>query len=311
MFGKILFSTTAQPNNDNAAKVAFDLASRNGAELLLFHVYGLPSRGFSQSVQDLKSGENNISDDDYRSWVEDELQHIYAGQISGMKGGVARLEGAVGVPATEILRYARQENVDIIVMGAHSREDSDSSSSRVRDIIGNTMQKVAKAARCPVLIVNRPCNTCWRMFSNIIFCTDFSKPADAAFQFAYNTAKEVGAKLYLFHAVDISNPVEGVLSPQGDIESRLNKARELMEAKYTPRMSGYDNYQFDICEGTPYVEILKYAREKQADLIVMAHHTKNDEDLDADIGTTVEQVVLRSACPVASVNRTDKVELSV
>ena len=72
-------------------------------------------------------------------------------------------------------------------------------------------------------------------------------------------------------------------------------------------MTDYDNYQVDILEGTPYVEILKYARAKQADLIVMAHHTKDSDNENADIGSTVEQVVLRSACPVASVNRPDKI----
>lgn len=311
MFGKILFATTAQPNSDNAAKVAFDLASRNDARLYLFHVLGLPSRGFSQTVQDLKTGEQAGVDDDYAAWVEDELKHIYEKLLTDMKGGAAQIETAVGVPSTEILREARKENVDIIVMGAHNREDDSSASSRVRAVIGNTMQKVAKAARCPVLIVNRPCNTCWRMFSNIVFCADFSRPADNAFQFAYNTAKEVGAKLYLFHAVDISNPIEGMLAAQADIEEKVARAKELMEEKYVRNMTDYDNYQVDIFEGTPYVEILKYAREKQADLIVMAHHTRDYDDEDADIGTTVEQVVLRSACPVASVNRPDKVELQV
>ena len=49
--------------------------------------------------------------------------------------------------------------------------------------------------------------------------------------------------------------------------------------------------------------ILKVARENEADLIVMAHHSSDLSDDDADIGSTVEQVVLRSACPVASVTR--------
>ena len=35
----------------------------------------------------------------------------------------------------------------------------------------------------------------------------------------------------------------------------------------------------------------------------MAHHSSDLSDDDADIGSTVEQVVLRSACPVASVPR--------
>ncbi|HSO20122.1 MAG TPA: universal stress protein, partial [Desulfosarcina sp.] len=60
--------------------------------------------------------------------------------------------------------------------------------------------------------------------------------------------------------------------------------------------------------GTPYVEILKFAREKQADLIVMAHHTREIDPEQALLGSTVEQVVLRSSCPVTSVNHPDKAD---
>ena len=307
MFEKILFTTTAMPNSDNAAKVAFDMAYRYEARLYLFHVLGLPSRGFGHTVRDLKSGEQDTADADYRAWVEEELKSIYADQLDSMPDGSVITQLAVGVPATEVLRFARQEDVSLIVMGAHNREDDDSASSRVRAVIGNTMREVARRARCPVLIVNRPCTTCWKFFSNIIFCTDFSKPADAAFQFAYKTAREVGAKLYLFHAFDISNALVGVFAGQAEIERKLEKARELMQKKYVSQMTDDDNYQVEIWEGTPYVEILKYAREKQADLIVMAHHTKDAPPEEAEIGSTVEQVVLRSACPVASVNRLGKV----
>lgn len=307
MFGKILFATTAKPNSDNAAKVAFDLTFKYEARMYLFHVLGLPTRGFSQIVTDLKSGEEDTVDADYRAWVEEELNNIYADQMDGMPDGSVVKQLAVGVPATEILRFARQEDVDIIVMGPHNREGDDTASSRVRAVIGNTMREVARRSRCPVLIVNRPCTTCWKLFSNIVFCTDFSKPSDAAFHFAYKTAKEVGAKLYLFHSFDISNALAGVFAGQAEIERKLEQAREQMQEKYIAQMQDYDNYQVEIWEGTPYVEILKYARDKQADLIVMAHHTNDVPDEEAEIGSTLEQVVLRSACPVASVNRFGKI----
>lgn len=307
MFGKILFATTAKPNSDNAAKVAFDLTFKYEARMYLFHVLGLPTRGFSQVVTDLKSGEEDTVDADYRAWVDEELNSIYAELMDGMPDGSVVKQLAVGVPATEILRFARQEDVDLIVMGPHNREDDDSASSRVRAVIGNTMREVARRSRCPVLIVNRPCTTCWKLFSNIVFCTDFSKPNDAAFRFAYKTAREVGAKLYLFHAFDISNALAGVFAGQAEIERKVEQAREMMQKKYLSQMQDYDNYQVEIWEGTPYVEILKYARDKQADLIVMGHHTKDVPEDEAEIGSTVEQVVLRSACPVASVNRLDKI----
>ncbi len=304
MFGKILFATSASPACDNAAKVAFELARRNEARLYVFHVLGVPTRGFGQYVRDLKSGEEEVADADYREWVTEELKHVYEAQFKEFGPPNAALQLAVGVPHTEILRFARQEGVDLIVMGAHGR-DEDAAASRVRSIIGNTMQKVAKSARCPVLIVNRPCNTCWHMFSNIVFSTDFSKPADAAFQFAYRTAREVGAKLYLFHACDLGG--SGLYPSQAEIERQLERARKQMQDRYVSKMTDYDNYQVEIWEGTPYVEILKYARDRKADLIVMAHHAKEVPAEDAEIGSTVEQVVLRSACPVASVTHEERV----
>ena len=60
--------------------------------------------------------------------------------------------------------------------------------------------------------------------------------------------------------------------------------------------------------GRDVVTLLKYAREKQADLIVMAHHTREVDIEAAELGSTVEQVVLRAACPVASVNHPDMVD---
>ncbi len=38
----------------------------------------------------------------------------------------------------------------------------------------------------------------------------------------------------------------------------------------------------------------------------MAHHTRETDPELALLGSTVEQVVLRSSCPVASVNHPDK-----
>lgn len=305
MFKRIVLATSTSPACDNAAKVAFDLASRNKARLFVFHVLGVPSRGFSQTVRDLRTGEEEHHDADYRDWVTEEIRQVYAYQLENYGPPDVTLQVAAGVPHTEILRFARQENADLIVMGANTRDD-DPGATRLRSIIGNTMQRVARASRCPVLIVNRPCTTCWNLFSNIVFCTDFSKASDAAFAFALKTARSIGAKLYLFHACDLSAQPMGVFAGQVEIERRIEKARALMNERYIAKMGDFDNYQAEVWEGAPYVEILKYAREKQADLIVMAHHTSEVDPESAELGSTVEQVVLRSACPVASVNRFEK-----
>ena len=304
MFKKILFATTASPTCDNAAKVAFDLELKWDAELIVFHVLGIPSRGYSPFVTDVRTGEIMEPDPDYIEWVKEEMKNTYDKLLADSEN--SQIAAAVGVPYREILRKARKENVDLIIMGAHTRQE-DVGATRYRDIVGSTMQKVAKSARCPVVIINRPCTTCWKLFSNIVFGTDFSKAADYAYQWAYNLAKEVGAKLHLFHACDINTSAAGVVMGQAEIENKIQEAKSKMEARYISKMKGYDNYDIEVREGIPYIEILKLAREKAGDLIVMAHHTREVDPEKAALGSTVEQVVLRSACPVASVNHPDKV----
>ncbi len=304
MFKKILFATTASPTCDNAAKVAFDLELKWDAKLYVFHVLGIPSRGYSPFVTDVRTGEIMEPDPDYIEWVEEEMKNTYDTLLADSDNAV--IEAAVGVPYREILRKARKEDMDLIIMGSHTRQE-DIGATRYRSIVGSTMQKVAKSARCPVVIISRPCTTCWKLFSNIVFGTDFSKAADYAYKWAYGLAKEVGAKLHLFHACDINTTAAGEIVEQSEIENQIAKAKEKIEKRYIAQMDGYDNYEIEVREGIPYVEILKFAREKTGDLIVMAHHAREVDPEKAVLGGTVEQVVLRSACPVASVNHPDKV----
>ena len=304
MFKKLLFATTASPTCDNAAKVAFDLELKWDAKLLVFHVLGMPTRGFSQYITDSRTGETDAIDPDYIEWVKEEMKNTYGELLKDSEN--SELEAVIGMPHREILRKARKENVDMIIMGAHTREE-DVGATRYRSIAGSTMQKVAKAARCPVVIISRPCTTCWKLFSNIVVGVDFSKAADYAFLWAYKLAKEVGAKLHVFHALDVNYGSAGQVKAQAEIEDLLAAAQKKIETRHLKKAKGFDNYEVEIWEGIPYVEILKYARQVNGDLIVMAHHTREVDPEQALLGSTVEQVVLRASCPVASVNHPDKV----
>lgn len=301
MFKKILFATSASPMCDEAAKVAFDLAGKYGSHIKVLHVYGLPSHGFSHQVKEYRSGHAEEVDQEHEALLSAELLASY----DSLRGKVAECEVEVraGVPQTEILRVARKWECDLIVMGAHTRMD-ETGALRYRNIVGNTMQKVAKSSKAPVLIVSRPCTTCFWYFENIVFGTDLSKASDAAFAFALKAAKESGARLYIFHALALEGMGVGIPEDQVSVEGRLAKVRATIEARYLATTDDYDNIAVEVWEGIPYVEILKFSRERKGDLIVMAHHGKRIDE-DPDMGSTVEQVVLRSSCPVVSVNHND------
>ena len=304
MFKKILFATTASPACDHAARVAFDMAKRYNAKLMVFHVLGIPSRGFSQAVKDVRTGEEVTFNEDYLDWVKEEMKNTYAKQLETHKE--CTLDAIAGIPHTEILRFARKNNIDLIIMGSSTREEDEDNYAH-RNIAGSTLQAVSKSARCPVLILGRPVASFWGGFSNIVFGTDFSKASDAAFLFAHKLAKTLGCTLHLFHAFDISSVHSGKIMEQDEIEDKIMEARQKIKEKYVSKLKDFNDYEVEIWEGIPYVEIVKYAREHYADLIVMAHHTRTPTPDKTQLGSTLEQVVLRATCPVASVNRPDKV----
>ena len=307
MFNKILFATSGSPNCNNAGKTAFDLAKQYKSTIYVLNVFCIPGYGESPFVVDIHTGEEKSSmNQKYIEGVKEATKTTYAKQLEEVES--ATIDCVAGIPHTEILRKARKEDVDVIIMGAHTLQE-DVGATRYRKIVGSTMERVAKKANCPVVIVSRPCTTCFQSSSNIILGTDFSKASYSAFLFAYKVAKTIGCKLYLFHTIDLKDIQVGYYA-QEEIERKVENARKKIEEIYVPEMKEFDNYEIGACEGTPYVEILKFAREKNAALIVMSHHAREIDPEKALIGSTVEQVILRSSCPVASVNRPDKVAMA-
>jgi len=303
MFKRILFATSATEACDHAARVAFNMAGRYGAHLDIYHVLGLPTRGYSQVAIDVKSRERVEVDDEYRAWVSEEIRGYYEELLAKLDDNF-EINITVGNPHREVLRQARQTEPDLIVMGGHTKHVEDSVYAATA--AGSTFQRVARAAHCPVLVITRPAGSFWGGFSRIVFGTDFSQASDVAFDHAVEFARALDCELFLFHAVDISGLSMGQILAQEDIEAQLRSARQRMRFHYAPKMDALKSYTIDVWEGLPYLEIVKYAREKQADLIVMAHHAKRREGEDARIGSNMEQVVVRATCPVLSINRTVK-----
>jgi len=299
MFKNILFATSATEATDHAARVAFNMAQAYDARICIFHVLGVPTRGFSQVVLDVKTKEEVVLDDEYIAWVKEEVKVHYTKQLE--TAGKTEIKVAIGVPHREILRAAREMKPDLIVMGGSTGDNEDSVYKK--SLVGSTLQRVAKAAPCPVLVVNRPAASFWGGMSNIVFGTDFSKASDAAFKFAVQLAKTLACELHIFHALDIGSVHTGRILAQDEIETKIRESLRRIRGRYLPDMRGIDNYNFEVWEGIPYIEVVKYARENHADLIVMAHHTQKSSGEDTRLGSNIEQVIVRAGCPVISINR--------
>jgi nucleotide-binding universal stress UspA family protein len=299
MFKKILFATSATAASDYAARVAFNIAKSYQSDLNIFHVLGVPTRGYSQFVVDVKTKERVDVDEDYIAWVNEEIKTYYAKYLNEDLNYT--IDVAVGWPAREILRQAKTLEPDLIMIGGSTGDEDETVYKK--SSAGTTLQKVAKAANCPVLVVNRPAASFWGGVSNIVFGTDFSKISGKAFEIALKVAKTLDCELHVFHALDISPLHSGRMLSQDEIEQQIRESIRKIRARYGERLKELNNYSMDVWEGIPYVEIVKYARDKHADLLIMAHHSRKLPSEDIRLGGNVEQVIVRAGCPVISVNK--------
>lgn len=88
----------------------------------------------------------------YREEMEKAARDRLAGLLNEHKGAEVRAQLALrwGSPFVEIVRYAKSENIDLIVMGSHGLGPIG------HMLMGSVAEKVVRKAPCPVLIVRHP-----------------------------------------------------------------------------------------------------------------------------------------------------------
>jgi nucleotide-binding universal stress UspA family protein len=154
-------------------------------------------------------------------------------------------------------------------------------------------------------------------YKNILFCTDFSEDAHIAFMHALNLAKKYGAKLHLLHVphapsryrrdvVDEHVAEGGAASGEAFFDENIErKAQEVLKKTYEKRLGDFQNYLLVIRCGAPDIEILRYARQNDIDLIVMGALGKSDLDRMVH-GSTVGNVSKYAHCHVMAVRNPAK-----
>ena len=91
-----------------------------------------------------------FSASEQESRLEEEARHHMEALLFELGGLEANVVTRVGHPAVEIVQYARDRNVDLIVMGTDRR-------GRLAHLQGGgVVEKVARKAPCPVLTVRLP-----------------------------------------------------------------------------------------------------------------------------------------------------------
>ncbi|QVL32425.1 universal stress protein [Telmatocola sphagniphila] len=124
---RILYATDFSSYSNQAYFHAVAIAERTGAELVICHVYqpkqGRDSEYWREQLEQIRPNNAAIP-----------IQHVL-------------LEGD---PADEIVRYATEANMNMLVIGTHGRSGVD------RLMMGSVAERILRDSPCSVLVVKLP-----------------------------------------------------------------------------------------------------------------------------------------------------------
>jgi nucleotide-binding universal stress UspA family protein len=133
---------------------------------------------------------------------------------------------------------------------------------------------------------------------------DFSETSNDAVKYAVALGRTFGAKLYVLHVSEKAQADMATEFPLGLDASMEDAVRERLLKIITPAEQKELKPVFEVCAGTPYVEILDYAKDHDADLIVMGMHGRGFVGR-VVMGSVAEKVVRYASCPVLTVHSSE------
>ena len=174
---RILVASDFSEQSDIAIDRAVELAIEHEAELIIVHVIDEDSTPYVQNYL------TTVNDHQFRTKLEENPR---AQQIT------KTIDIVVGRPDLDIVERAEIDEVDLIVVGLHSRILEEN-----LPIQGSVVERIIQAAHVPVLVVkNQPEGP----YSSVVVGIDFSAYSQAAIQSAVSVAPTATFRLvHAFH----------------------------------------------------------------------------------------------------------------
>ncbi|NNF59171.1 MAG: universal stress protein [Rhodothermaceae bacterium] len=193
-----------------------------------------------------------------------------------------------------ILRYARAQDVDLIVMGTHGRRGVQ------HFLLGSVAERIVREAPCAVLTVG-PTETTPATIQRILAPVDFSGRSYEAVKHARALADLYDAKVDLLHVVEatFAPDVYGLGLAWSDVIPDVIERTDEAMAEIARDLLGERAGITRVEVGADAAIIIEVARQK-ADLIVMGTHGRTGLERFA-LGSVTERVVQHAACPVFTV----------
>ncbi|MDP2037417.1 MAG: universal stress protein [Ignavibacteria bacterium] len=136
---------------------------------------------------------------------------------------------------------------------------------------------------------------------NILVPTDFSTLSQSALEYARDLSDNMNATIHILHVIDKSIPflpgnknlsdAELTTALEADAQKHLSPFKKEIESESDI------NVICMIKHGIDFEEIVKYAKEIRAELIVIATHGRTGI-MHSLLGSVAEKVIQHSKCPV-------------
>ncbi len=144
---------------------------------------------------------------------------------------------------------------------------------------------------------------------HILLPTDFSEYSQVAQNYAIELAEKFGAEIHLLHVVQdlvAMVPEPGLAFPApGEYMRELQESarkglQELLSAESIAGKTHIAGIVREVRQGPPFLEIIRYAKDANIDLIVLGTHGRSAL-AHILMGSVAEKVVRKSPCPVLTV----------
>jgi nucleotide-binding universal stress UspA family protein len=143
---RILVPTDFSKHSENALAYASAFAEKFGAELYLLHVV----QDLALFIPEAVTAAPPIGPpvEQLTAAVREALDRLIANH--GLRSLGVHAEVREGNPFYEIVRFAKEQDIDLIIMGTHGH------TGLVHVLLGSVAEKVVRKAPCPVLTVRHP-----------------------------------------------------------------------------------------------------------------------------------------------------------
>ncbi len=178
-------------------------------------------------------------------------------------------EVAIGVPAVEILRVARERSCDLIVMTSHG-----ASGASTRPL-GSTTERVLRSTTVPVLVppagpaLGVDLETLGARVGRIVAPVDLSPASHHQVDVARALAQSLAIPLLLVHVLEPD--AEGTEREEPSDADRRRQAEQALAA-LDARVGGRCRRELLVERGDPAEVIARVVRQRHAGLIVMGLH---------------------------------------